>query len=857
MRFSFPVTVLLAVLATPALAVPPLLAPLTAGSPPALPELAVDVPHPAAFLGYPLGERFTPYHEIVAYLKKLAAASEKVAIEEYGRTYEGRRLHLVTLTSPRQRRRLEELRLQNLRLASGDLGEEARDQILANQPAVVWLAFGVHGNETSSAEAAMAAAYVLAAGRGEWEEVLERVVVVLDPLVNPDGRARWVSWYRGRRGRQADPYAGAAEHHPPWPGGRQNHYLIDLNRDWAWLTQIETRHRVAAYRRWEPQVYVDFHEMSPRSTYFFPPPADPVHPELDPAVLAWLEVFGRANAAAFDAQGWSYFVGERYDLFYPGYGDTYPGLRRAVGMTYEVGGGGRAGQDLELEDGRRFNLADRVARHTTSALATVRTAGRNHRQLLGDFAAARARRSPLVTYLFSPRSAEGPALAALLEEHGLLVEALGKEATLVARALGSEVVHEERFDAGTLAVSTDGPLGYLLRALMEPQSEMPEEFLAEQRQRFEERRPTAFYDITGWSLSRALNLEVWTVAGRAPGLQPREAAPGRLTSRAGVGFIAPPQGVAGYALAAALANAGLKLRFTLEEVRIAGRRYPAGSFYVPRHGNGEGLATRLAELAAETGARVDAVSTSWSEEGPSLGSDEVRPLRRARVGLVGGDGVGATSFGALWHLLDREVALPYSRLDLRSLSSSVLERFDVLVLPDGDGYAAALDEEAISRWVHDGGVLVAIGGAVGWVQEKGLTEVKSFEPEAEEEVPGRLDHGDREVLVPGAILATETSPGHPLAAGLASPPPVLFYGRGILQATGDPRIDVLVAAADPVIGGFAWPEAEERLRGALVMSAEEVGQGRVVLFAQEPVFRLFWRGTAPLFLNALMVAPSL
>lgn len=857
MRSSIHVTVLLAFLAVPGLAAPGLFAPLTSGSPPALPAVAEEVPHPAAFLGYPLGDRFTPYPRIVAYLETLAAASDRVAIEEYGSTYEGRPLHLVTLTSARQQRRLEEIRLQGLRLASGELADEARDRVLADQPVVVWLAFGVHGNETSSAEAAMAVAYVLAAGLGEWEELLEHVVVVLDPLVNPDGREHWVSWYRGQRGSRPDPFAGAAEHRPPWPGGRQNHYMIDLNRDWSWLTQTESRHRVAAYRRWEPQVYVDFHEMSSRSTYFFPPPAAPVHSDLDADVLSWLEVFGRANSAAFDAQGWGYFVRERYDLFYPGYGDTYPGLRRAVGMTYEVGGGGGAGQDLELRDGRRVNLADRVARHTTTALATVRAAGRNYRRLLADFAAARAKRPPLVTYLFSPQAAEGPALAALLEEHGLLVEELGEDAMLVARVLGSEVVHETSFDAGTLAVSTDGPLGYLLRALMEPTSEMPEEFLAEQRQRFEDRRPTSFYDITGWSLPRAFNVEVRTVAGRPPGLVPREASPSRLTGDTGVGFLAPPQGVAGYALAAALTDAGVKLRFTLEELRIAGRAYPAGSFYVPVHGNGDGLAARLAGLAAETGVRLDAVPTSWSEEGPSLGSDDVRPLRRARVGLVGGAGVSPTSFGALWHLLDREVALPYSRLDLDGISGSVLEGFDVLVLPDGGGYGAELDEETVSRWVRGGGVLVAVGRAIDWVQKAELTEVKSLQPDREEEVPGGGDLDDREVHVPGAILATEVSSSHPLAAGLASAPPVLFYGRRILEATGDPRVDVLVAGADPVIGGFAWPEAEERLRGALVVSAEDVGRGQVVLFAQEPVFRLFWRGTAPLFLNALMVAPSL
>ncbi|HEX9668078.1 MAG TPA: M14 family zinc carboxypeptidase, partial [Thermoanaerobaculia bacterium] len=240
----------------PAAAPPPLLAPLSGGQELPLPPAAVAVPSPAAVLGYPLGARFTHWDRIVEALAAIDGASDRVAMWEYGRTYEGRPLQLLAVSAPKNIARLEAIRKERLRLADPEaLPADERERLVRELPVVVWLAYGVHGNESSSAEAAMAAAYALAAGGGEWAELLAGTVVLIDPLVNPDGRERYVAFYEQTRGREPDPDPGAAEHWEPWPGGRQNHYLIDLNRDWSWATQRETRDRLAAYREWEPQVY--------------------------------------------------------------------------------------------------------------------------------------------------------------------------------------------------------------------------------------------------------------------------------------------------------------------------------------------------------------------------------------------------------------------------------------------------------------------------------------------------------------------------------------------------------------------------------------------------------------------------
>ncbi len=394
---------------------PALMAPLSRGETLDLPQpLDGKIPRPDSFLGYPLGARFTSWDRIVAYLEALDAASDRVTMWEYGKTYEGRPLKLLALSTPANLERLEEIRGNVQRLADPvGLAAGERDRIVRKTPLVVWLAYGVHGNESSSAEAALGTAYLLAAAQGETAALLENVVVLIDPLQNPDGRERYVNGYKQRRGDEANPRRAAAEHYETWPGGRQNHYMIDLNRDWAWASQQETRQRIAAYRSWEPQVYVDFHEMSSESSYFFPPAAEPIHPQIDRRVLSWLDTFGRANADAFDRQGWIYFKGENYDLFYPGYGDSYPSLRGAVGMTYEMAGGGRAGQAIALTDGSVLTLADRVARHLTTSLTTVRTASRNSRKMLEDFVANRAKAAaePVRTYLWEADQQEARSLA--------------------------------------------------------------------------------------------------------------------------------------------------------------------------------------------------------------------------------------------------------------------------------------------------------------------------------------------------------------------------------------------------------------------------------------------------------------
>ena len=853
-----------------------LIAPLSRGEVLELPPVDARIPRPDAFLGYPLGARFTSWDRMIEYIDAVAAVSPRVKVTEYGRTAEGRPLRLVALATPENLARLDEIRRDHLRLAEpAGVPEGERERLVQKLPAIVWLAYGVHGNESSSAEAALAAIYLLAGGQGEIDEILRNTVVLIDPLVNPDGRERYVTSFRQRAGEAPNPNRAAAEHWEPWPGGRPNHYMIDLNRDWAWMSQPETRQRIALYRAWEPHVYVDFHEMSSESSYFFPPAADPVHPRIDRRVVSWLESFGRGNAEAFDRMGWVYFKGENYDLFYPGYGDSYPSLRGAVGMTYEMAGGGRGGLALALPDGSVLTLADRVARHLTTSLATLRTAARNARRLREDFVATRLRAgSRGQVYLWSAEQQEARALADLLAQHGVRVHQLAQAEEVPAHRLTGGEEAPRRFPAGTYVVSTVQPLGNLVDALLELDAPMNDPFLERQRQRLEANLDPEFYDITSWSLPLAYNVDTWVASREPAGLRPLGEPATGIRGDGRLGFLVPPQGWGSYRLAAELRRRAISFRIALSAFTGPAGSYPAGTLFIPRLGNPENLRDQLQGLLAEDQLTAEGLTASWEIEGISLGSNNMPAVRPVRIGLVSGEGVDSTSFGFLWSLLDRQVGIPHDRIDVATLRQLDLADFDVLVLPSGS-YEERIGERtraSLDAWIKGGGVLVAVGEAIAWLQEHELSEVKSWQPpkrEEEEKEGGPADDPEvsessierelasRPIFTPGAVLATQMQPLHPLTAGLTTAPPVLYEGTTVLKPFGDPRKDVLVALDEsPVLAGFAWPEAEERLAGSLLVGMEPRGSGAIVLFAQDPAYRLFWRATTPIFLNAILFGPS-
>ncbi|HEV7238656.1 MAG TPA: M14 family metallopeptidase [Thermoanaerobaculia bacterium] len=817
------------------------------------------IPSPAEFLGYPIGERFTPHHRILAYFDELAKRSSLITVRTIGTTYEDRPLVLATLTSAKNRARLDDIRANVATLARGE-GDAAA--LTKSTPAIVWLAFGIHGNESSSAESSMMVAHALLTDP-DLTRHLDDLVVLIDPLENPDGRERYLQWFHRTRGLRANSDPDAYEHQEPWPGGRFNHYLIDMNRDWAWQSQRETQARVAAYREWNPQVVVDFHEMFFNSTYFFPPDAKPINANLPKAVEDWLDVFGRANAAEFSRRGWSFFVAERFDLFYPGYGDSWPALNGAIGMTYEMAGGGRAGSAIEREDGTVLTLADRALRHYTTGITTVRTAAQHRAELLRyTYDAARAQLDGgKNTFLIVPGSPSFDALVSLLQKQGVRVDMLNAASTLRATRIDRDATESHLFPAGTAVVSTRQPLGALANTLLEKAPVFGKGFVEEQREKAEADEPDDFYDLTTWSLPLAMNVEGWVTQAAVTGtkeLQKAQPAPFRAAQ---YGYLVDARDPQLYRFAGKLLEGDVRFSVVDSDISIGDHSYARGSLIILKGNNEKDLDARLQSIAQSSGVSIVTLESGWMG-GIAFGSEKVRHVKDPKIGLVGGPGSDPTSFGMLWHTLDVDTPIPHSVLSAESLRNLELHDYEVLVFPDGN-YMDRISKRGIDKlkqWVSDGGTIVAVKGASAFLREKDveISKLKPWEPpkkKDDDKTPPSERYFD--YRIPGSAFRTTMNERSYLTFGVPRPPAVLVEGTGAFLPLPKKVDNILtIDAKEPLISGIAWDESLERIKGSVYVVSEPSGRGQVITFADDPHFRLFWRGTLPIFLNAVLYSPS-
>ncbi|MBK5259665.1 MAG: hypothetical protein JJE51_08725 [Thermoanaerobaculia bacterium] len=829
------------------------------------------VPTPEEFLGYRLGENFTPYDRILDYFGELTKRSNLITVHTFGQTYERRPLVMAVVTSAKNQAAIDTIRANVAALAeAGTIDSVRGSEIAKTSPVIVWLAFGIHGNESSSAEAAMRVAATLLRDP-QYAKVLEDSVVVIEPLQNPDGRERYIQWFHRTRGIDANTNPDSAEHYEPWPGGRYNHYMIDMNRDMTWMSQRETQARVALHRDWWPQVFVDLHEMSWTSSYFFPPDAAPLNLNMPSDITKWLEVFGRANAAEFTKRGWPFFVGERFDRFYPGYRDSWPSLRGGIGMTYEVAGGGRGGSAIEREDSTTLTLADRIDQHSTTALATVRTAAANREALLRYSwdSARKALEEGRNTYLILPGSPNFTRLADTLQKQGVRVQMLGAPITMRAIRVDREAAESHTFPAGTAVVSTRQALGGLAQTLLERNAAMPQTFVDEQRAKAAADEPDDFYDLTVWSMPVAMNVETWVTSSAINAqLVPWTEPPVGAVSPAQYAYLVSGNDPNVYRFAGQLIRRSVRFNVSDAELNLGDRTYPRGSIVILKGNNNAELVNTLSAAAKETNTTVVALAEGWMGA-TTFGSEKLHYVREPKIALVGGPGTGATSFGMLWHTLDVDTPVPHTVIWADSIRNLDLARYNVIILPDGD-YVDRIGKrgtEKLQAWVRGGGTLVAIKGATAYLHDKdvALSKLKPWEAEKKEGEKKDSDKKDEEPVtdryneyrVPGSAFRTTMNERSYLTFGVPRSPAVLVEGSAAFQQL--PRkVDnvITIEKEDPLLAGIAWTESLDRLKGSPYVVNESVGRGTIVTFADEPHFRLFWRGTLPVFMNAVIYSPS-
>jgi hypothetical protein len=847
-------------------------------------------------LGYDPGDRITNCEGIDRYLQTLAAAAPaRIKLFEYGASWEGRKLFYAAIASEANLHRLPEIRSTIERLADPrKISEAEARKLMAGLPAVVWLSYGIHGNEPSSPDAALLTAYHLLAARHDKlvDAVLANTLVLLDPIQNPDGRDRFVNYFEQTRGLAPDPSPFAAEHNEPWPGGRSNHYLFDLNRDWIALTQPEVSAEVKVLREWLPLIYVDLHEMSGESTYFFTPEADPYNPHLTATQRANLIVIGKNNAEWFDKFGFDYFTREQYDAFYPGYGASWPLYYGGLAMTYEQAG--VRGLLLRRSDESVLSYFDTVRHHFVASLATLETASANREKLLADFYAYRAsaleegRKESIREYIL-PRGHDPSAtdkLAGILVEHGIEVN----------RAKAPFHSGERDYPAGTYVVPLAQPAKRLVRTLLDPQVPMDDKFVAAEEARRRLKQRTEIYDVTAWSLPLLFNVEA--VANRAVSTgsfepaRPARVLPGEVHGAAArVAYLAPWGSQAAGRLLAAALREDLKVHSSDKPFTFSGVRFPEGSLIFKVAGNPADLAARLARLARDTGADLWAVDSGWVDDGVNFGSRWVVPVRKPAIALAWDTPTQSASAGATRFVLERQYGYPVTPIRTAQLATADLSQFQVLILPSGIGYSDALGNKGVERiqnWVAAGGTIVALGDAVSFLADPdvALLDVRQEDALRDEEKAGdRIDKSDSDSgRVPGTTIASEAefekatraaselpeaSPGaiarvriRPdfwLTTGMPDTVYAMVEGTAIyspIKSDKGTNAAWFDAADRLVASGHLWEENKKQMAFKPLLMSATSGRGIVIAFTQDPTFRAFNDGMTLLLLNAVFRGPA-
>ncbi len=836
--------------------------------------------------GHDPAERVTSPEDIIRYLKALSdAAPDRTRLVKYAETWEGRELYALIVANPDRMRRLDQIKtgLQQL-AAPGSLSAGEAERLIRELPVVVALVHGVHGNEISSGEAAMAEAYHLLAAQGDArvETIRREAIVIIDPMQNPDGRARFI--FQNLLGQAAtpDPEPASAEHDEPWPGGRSNHYLFDLNRDWFVQTQPESQGRVKFLLEWMPHVVADLHEMGGNSTYYFPPGAEPANPFMTKTQNGWIEAIGKENAARFDERGFLYFNREVYDAFYPGYGVSWPMAQGAIGMTFEKGSA--RGLVWRRTDGSLLTYRDGAVEHFTAAISTAHTAAINREKLLRDYLE------------FRRTAGEGETRAWLLPEGAdpgqtrRLVRTLINNGIIVQRAEEEIRIEGRTLPAGSYIVPLPQPAGMLARNLLDQHVPMNDAFLKIQEERRKKRQPDQIYDTTAWNMPLLNDVEC--IASKSPvSAKSSPVTPASLASNERNSSVLTDAQV-GYALswgptaAAATIDAlrdGLAARFVSRAFSIGGRRFDRGTVIFRTTENGMDLKTKLAEIAARLGLPVIRIDSAFVSEGPSLGSNQVVRLKLPRVLLAWDAPTSSLSAGWARYVIERRYGQPVTAVRVGSLTRVDLSRFDVLILPSGN-YASALGVEPLRRirdWVNGGGTLITIAEASRWATREGINllgtnlELRGGAPEspAAADRPVQLSNPltpaaysdfiqpsrEQPELTPGAILRVQLDTDHWLTSGTDGEIQALVESTRIFSPIKLDRgrnVGIYAVMERLRASGIVWPEAMTQLPQKAYLIHQPTGQGQVIAFAEDPNYRAYAEATQFLFINAILLGTA-
>ena len=803
-----------------------------------------NIQSPKEFLGYELGKQFTRHHRVVDYFTYVSTQLDNVLLEKYGETNERRPLYVSYISSKKNIENIEQIRHNNL-------GQTGLKPASINDIAIVWLSYNVHGNEASSTEASMQTLYELVTTK---KDQLENTLVIIDPCINPDGRDRYANWYNQVKSEPYNTDQNAKEHREPWPGGRANHYLFDLNRDWAWATQIESTQRLKIYNKWMPHVHVDFHEQSMNNPYYFAPAAEPFHEIITDWQRNFQTQIGKNHARYFDKNGWLYFTKESFDLLYPSYGDTYPTYMGAIGMTYEQAGGGMGGLGVDTDHGYELTLVDRVAHHKTTGLSTVEIASKNAITLNTEFKKFFDTGSfKYKSYVLKNENKDKTTrLLALLDKHQIDYEFTNKG---LVKGYNYLTQQESRMSVNTkdLVIHTQQPKGKMVKVLFEPNAKLTDSLT---------------YDITAWSLPYAHGFKAIASTTKVSSRKDVmvDTANNEIDQNA-YAYVSKWNSLEDASFLAALLQADVRVRFSEKDFTIEGNSYAKGTLIILRGDNktNKEFDKQITSIAQNNNRKLTPVQTGFVSSGKDFGSSSVNPINKQKVAVISGKGTSSLSFGEIWHFFENQLHYPLTALDTDYINRVDLDEYDVLIIPNGY-YSSILNKsglEKINNFAQAGGTVIAIGTALRSFANKEGFALKSKKPtEGKENKTANLTayedtrRNRANTLITGAIFKSKVDSSHPLAFGYDD----VYFSLKLNNASyaylqNGSNVAYFNKSATN-LAGFAGKKALKNIPESLLFGEERKGSGSIIYMVDNPLFRSFWDNGKLFFVNAIFFRNS-
>lgn len=845
------------------------------------PNLQVNssIASPENFLEYELGENFTGYAHITAYFKNLAKESSRVVYNEYGKTYEGRPLINLVISSDENIQNIDQIQETHLKLLNASSSEA--QSIIDNQPVFTSFSYNIHGNEASSTEAAMQVAYRMAAATdSETMDVLKKSVIIMYICINPDGRDRYVYWYKSmKRIKRPGVEPKDLEHFEGWPGGRTNHYWFDLNRDWIWGVHPESRGHTGEYQKWMPQVHVDYHEQGYNSNYFTMPGTTPRNKLLPDSYESWSKVFGDANVAQFDKHQINYFTRDAFDFFYPGYGSSWPSVMGAIGMLTEQGGHSAGGRIVETNDGYHLTLRQRIFDHYTTSIATIKASAANSQALLKySYDAWKPSNSKTNTkaYFFSDQDMYASEVVNVLKRNGVKVyQANNSFQVGSAKNYRTGATTKKTLPWGTYIVPTNQPRALFINSIMERNMTIED---------------SVMYDMATWSAPIAYNLEAWSTNGSYTSDMTE------ITDMiAPEGEVVNPEAKYAYVIDWSQKNAPKALaklwakkynvRAAEEPFSDSTMDFSPGSLIVLKGRNREkaaSIASDMELIAEEAGVKITGFNSGRMITGQDLANSSNRPIKEPRIAMMVDPPFSSYTGGQIYFLFDWITELPIERIRTTALEQTSLPKqgfrfggvdlkdYDVLILPGGGATLKALfgeqQQKEIKAWIENGGTLIATESATAFLTKEN-SEITAVEmkksPKDSSDERSYLKYADREDYfgkrrVPGSAMNSIVDTTNPLAFGLKSELYSLRFGNNVLEPS-DKIQTVGYYHKDPtklLVAGYASDENLNHISGQTFAGVAELGAGKVVYLVDNTQYRMFWMGPSRMMQNAVMILPG-